>query len=216
LLVNERIVKAEGFVDSGASINTVTPEFVERLGLMDTVHERQTMISLTMANSTSVVLPKQIVELTVQWSHTMLRFAYYQYQTEGTSYLECHSFKNIRPAMTVLLTRLAKLMARHMRNRTKPSVANSAERQSKLGETKIISLKQLPRLLKKPREVEYVFVIQPTSGNPVKRAKNMDDYVDHPAYPYLQKYQGLFRQKLPAELPTASHGQHEMDVKSNE
>lgn len=35
-------------------------------------------------------------------------------------------------------------------------------------------------------------------------------------YPYLQKYAGLFRQRLPAELPTASHGQHEMDVKNND
>lgn len=96
LLVSERIVKADGFVDSGASINAVTPEFVERLGLMGTVHERHTMISLTMANSTSVVLPKRTVELAVHvegWSHTMLSFSYYQYQTEGTSYLVCHGFK---------------------------------------------------------------------------------------------------------------------------
>ncbi|POM65345.1 Hypothetical protein PHPALM_18951, partial [Phytophthora palmivora] len=87
------------------------------------------------------------------------------------------------------------------------------------GTTKYITSKQFRRMLKSPKNIECIFVIRPRtekesgdSGNTV----DIDTYRDHPVFPVLLKHKDVFKQKLPTGLPPREHGEHIMEVDTNE
>ncbi|GMF36760.1 unnamed protein product [Phytophthora lilii] len=88
------------------------------------------------------------------------------------------------------------------------------------GETKYISGKQFKRLMKKPNDIECVFIIRPKtekeSGGDAQRQIDIDSYREHPAYPVLLKHKSVFQKKLPSALPPRGHGEHEIKVDTDE
>ncbi|OWZ12780.1 hypothetical protein PHMEG_00014004 [Phytophthora megakarya] len=117
--------------------------------------------------------------------------------------------------METLHERLSALILQHGRVWMKDSVRpveQHPDHSLDTGETRIISLKQFRRLMKKPQEIAFVLVIKTTEVPQATRAKDIEEYKDHPVYPYLCKYPSLFKQKLPAELPPVEHGLHKMKV----
>ncbi|ETK90462.1 hypothetical protein L915_05776 [Phytophthora nicotianae] len=129
----------------------------------------------------------------------------------------------IRPSLARLRVRLRDLLSAYQKSWCHQGNASSERETSNqtdayfsvdTGETKCISSKQFRRLLKKDKDVEYVFIIQPRQPEIITKATSIDDYKDHAIYPYLQKNEGLFRQKLPEELPPREHGEHTMEVHS--
>ncbi|GMF37532.1 unnamed protein product [Phytophthora lilii] len=88
------------------------------------------------------------------------------------------------------------------------------------GDTKYISGKQFKRLMKKPNDIECVFIIRPKtekeSGDDAQVQIDIDSYREHPAYPVLLKHKFVFQKKLPSALPPRGHGEHVIKVDTDE
>ena len=86
-----------------------------------------------------------------------------------------------------------------------------------MGETKIISEKQFERDLRKSKDIEAIFVINPHDSEKAQRFKNQgwDALKDNPAYETLLKYQNtVFRTELPTATPPVREGiEHEIQLK---
>lgn len=226
---------ASGFIDSGASINVVSPSFLEDHSLEDLVHEHDASLSLTMANDKTETVQKKTIELSVRidgLEYSTAEFLVLPVPANRDLLLGMPWLKSvnpqidwvtgeIRPSRDCLQQRLRTVLASKTNRRkgkasARTNGASASYFSMETGETRLISTKQFRRMIMKDKTIEYVFVIQPGGVKPATRATDIEDYKNHPVYPYLRKYPGLFRQKLPPNLPPVEHGLHRMDVKSND
>ena len=87
----------------------------------------------------------------------------------------------------------------------------------KHGQTKILSMKQFQKNLKKDKDIEYCIMINVQKSEKAERFKTQDweNLKDNPAYNVLKKYEGtVFRKELPAEIPPSREGiEHEIQLK---
>ncbi|POM62712.1 hypothetical protein PHPALM_28091 [Phytophthora palmivora] len=188
---------------SGASINAISPAFIPKNSLENKVVEHETKLALTMANTETIHVNKKTIKLDI----VINGFKPY---TAEFFILPVPDDRNVLLGMPWL----------HDQARTKmkdvPMQTTESYFSLEFGETKVISVKQFRCLFKKDKGIEYVFAVQSCPSNPVQRPTSIDNYKDHPVYPYLCKYPELFRQKLPAELPPAEHGEHQKDIKNED
>ncbi|KAE8970243.1 Transposon Ty3-G Gag-Pol polyprotein, partial [Phytophthora rubi] len=90
---------------------------------------------------------------------------------------------------------------------------------AKSGTTKYITTKQFRRMLRKPKGIECIFMIRPKTekeGGEGNKVVDIEVYRGHPVYPVLLKHKAVFQQKLPSCLPPLEHGEHEMEVDTDE
>ncbi|OWZ07550.1 hypothetical protein PHMEG_00020044 [Phytophthora megakarya] len=233
--LNGEVRKASGFIDSGASINVVSPSSLKKHSLEDFIREHDVSLNLTMAHDMTETLQKRTVELTIQidsMDNFTAEFVVLPVPANRDVLLGMPWLKEvnpkidwktgaIRPSLGRLQQRLRTLLSeRAFQRKPKTLVRTLGVPNScfslETGETRLITTKQFRRMLKKDKSIEYVFVIQPSAGKHVARATDIEDYRNHPVYRYLYKYPGLFRRKLPPELPPIEHGLHKLDVKSDD
>ena len=89
----------------------------------------------------------------------------------------------------------------------------------KHGITELISTQKFQRMLKKDKNIECVFIINPQQSQKAERFKSHDweSLKNNPAYHVLKKYDGtVFRKELPNEIPPKRDGiEHEINLKSD-
>jgi hypothetical protein len=85
------------------------------------------------------------------------------------------------------------------------------------GETKLISSKQFLRHLRKEKDIEAIFIINPHDSEKAERFKSQgwESLTSNPAYDILRKYdQTVFRMELPSTTPPVREGiEHEIQLK---
>jgi hypothetical protein len=85
------------------------------------------------------------------------------------------------------------------------------------GETKLISSKQFLRHLRKEKDIEAIFIINPHDSEKAERFKSQgwESLTSNPAYDILRKYdQPVFRTELPSSTPPVREGiEHEIQLK---
>ncbi|OWZ07108.1 hypothetical protein PHMEG_00020545 [Phytophthora megakarya] len=212
-----------GFVDSGATINAVTPHFILKNGLEDGIVSHQERLRLTMADRSTATQPKR----TIQLSFSLEGFPVYEavfliLEVPGDHDALLGKPEN-RLEATANSTTIVSDQDSDVSHRQSISPSRESRRCTKEHraafysiDTKCISSKQFCRMLQKDKDIEYVFVVQPLQPEVITKATSIDDYKDYSIYPYLRKYNGLFRQKLPEHLPPKEHGEHVMNAHSED
>ena len=94
---------------------------------------------------------------------------------------------------------------------------NKNRRFGSYGETKIVTMKQFQKELRKDKKVETFFVINPQVSEKAERFTNQgwEMLKENPAYEILLKYKDtVFKTELPKEVPPVREGiEHEIKLK---
>ncbi|OWZ18317.1 hypothetical protein PHMEG_0007611 [Phytophthora megakarya] len=179
-------ISCRDFVDSGATINAVSPHFILKNCLEDGIVSHQKRLRLTMLRA---VNPR------INWWQRQIRPPLSQIKSRMRDLLA--AFKVSRPQSISPSRESRRCTTEH----------RAAFYSIDTGTTRCISSKQFRRMLQMSKDVDREVITKATS---------IDNYKNHPIYPYLRKYNGLFRQKLPEHLPPKEHGEHVMDVHSED
>ncbi|DBA03269.1 TPA: hypothetical protein N0F65_011628, partial [Lagenidium giganteum] len=149
---NDVMLSNSNFIDNGASINAVSPEFCAAHGLEQFVRQDNSFVTITMANQQQFTVQRRVISLTV--------------------FLD--GFALFSDEFLIL------------------PIPDNCDVQ--LG---------MPWLRKTEKESKDAEV-------------TIESFAGSPVYPVLKKHARVFQAKLPKELPPIEHGEHKMDVKSQE
>jgi hypothetical protein len=228
------------FIDSGATMDGVSPDFCSANGLWEKVVDHRESTEITLAAKQTMTVSTKTVQLTVY----MENFQPYTNDflvidvPEGQDLLLGMPWlKTTNPDIDWVTERMqprvqqeagelkptAKRSKKKKKKQVKtphkparPAVMVGGQRQPvsprhkptaeknyfkegffsvKSGTTKYITIKQFKRILKKPREIESIFVIRPKTekeGGEGAKVVDIEAYRGQPVYPLLCKHKGVF------------------------
>ncbi|EGZ12939.1 hypothetical protein PHYSODRAFT_513879, partial [Phytophthora sojae] len=133
---------ASGFIDSGASINVVSPSFLEDHSLEDLVHEHDASLSLTMANDkTETYSTAEFLVLPVPANRDLLL---------GMPWL-----KSVNPQIDWVTGEIRPSRDCLQQPSARTNGASASYFSMETGETRLISTKQFRRMIMKDKTIEY-------------------------------------------------------------
>ncbi|ETO58810.1 hypothetical protein F444_22806, partial [Phytophthora nicotianae P1976] len=218
------------FIDNGSSLNGVTEELVEKLEL-DVIEGD--MMQIDLGYDQVVHRPRRTVEMSLQLPGFPLTTGTFQVMPVpeekdivlGMMWLREQnpnidwSTGQIVPRIKMKNTQTVKLRlpktlpARWVAGQRRARITQSRDifnycrqhgHSGQFGRTKIISSQQFHQMLRKDKDIEAVFVINPHDSEKAERFKSQgwDALKDNPAYETLRKYADtVFRTELPNETP---------------
>ncbi|OWZ20261.1 Retrotransposon protein, Ty3-gypsy subclass, partial [Phytophthora megakarya] len=197
------------FIDNGSSLNGVTEELVKKLELEVTEGTFQVM---PVPEGKDIVLGMMWLREQnpdIDWSTGRVSP---RISAENTSTVKLRLPKN-RPARWVAGQRRARVA--HGRE-----IFNYYRQHGHKGEhgrTSIITSKQFEHMLRRDKDIEAIFVVNPHDSEKAERFKSQgwDALKNNPAYKTLRKYADtVFRTELPNETPPVREGiEHEVQLK---
>ncbi|KAF1329279.1 Retrovirus polyprotein, partial [Globisporangium splendens] len=229
------------FIDNGCSLNGISEELAQRLGL-DVTEDRNEIMEVDLGFGQTVVHPRRTVEMSLEVpgfpvmktnfqimpipeeKDVILGMMWLREQNPEIDWVALQlkprkeekpiplKTPNVRPSRKIAGRRTARLSQQR-------EIFNFYCQNGHFGEhgkTDIISAKQLQRELRKSKNIEAIFVINPHVSEKAERFKNQgwEALRDNPAFETLLKYQDtVFRTELPNSTPPIREGiEHEIQL----
>ncbi|KAJ8577834.1 hypothetical protein ON010_g1372 [Phytophthora cinnamomi] len=235
------------FIDSGATMDGVSPRFCSANGLWDQVVDHKEPMEITLAAKQTMTVPAKTVKLTVfmdNFEPYINDFLVIEVPEDQDLLLGMPWLKATNPDIDRVNERVKPRVSHNMEeldtNTKRPAVKVEGQRQlvsprksketegdyfthgfysATSGTTKFITAKQFRRMLCKPKDIECIFAIRPKmekESGKEPEAVDIEAFSDHPVYPVLLKHILVFQQKLPSCPPPREHGEHKMEVDTQE